>query len=85
MVYGAGAILTIRNEITITLMYLNIKTPKNIYFPFGIYGKLMVLGVPIHEHFRVTIILGYSNLANSEITFPPWNLNKSTCIACAAN
>ena len=29
----------------------------------------MVLGVPIHEHFRVTIVLGYSNLANSEIYF----------------
>ena len=27
---------------------------KMIYFPFEIKGKLMILGVPILKHFRVT-------------------------------
>ena len=31
----------------------NIETPKNINFPFGTNGKLMALGVPILQHFRV--------------------------------
>ena len=35
------------------LMYLNTGTHKNINFPFGTNGKLMVLGVPILSHFRV--------------------------------
>ena len=29
------------------LTCLNIGTPKNINFPFGTNGKLMILGVPI--------------------------------------
>ena len=35
-----------------TLKCLSIGTPKAINFPFGINGKLMVLGVPILEHIR---------------------------------
>ena len=34
-------------------MWSYIGTPKNINFPFGTNGKLMVLGVPILQHFRV--------------------------------
>ena len=33
---------------------LNIGTPKHINFLFGTNGKLMVLGVPILKHFRVS-------------------------------
>ena len=36
-------------------MCSNIGTPKTINFPFGTNGKLMVLGVPIHKHFRVCL------------------------------
>ena len=35
-------------------MCLNIGTPKKINFQFETNGKLMVLGVPILKHFRVT-------------------------------
>ena len=35
-------------------MCLNIRTPKNINFPFETNGKLMILGVPILKHFRVS-------------------------------
>ena len=38
-------------------MCSNIGTPKTINFPFGTNGKLMVLGVPIHKHFRVYEIM----------------------------
>ena len=34
-------------------MCLNIGTPYNHHFPFGTYGKVVVLGVPILKHFRV--------------------------------
>ena len=34
-------------------MCLNIGTPNNHYFPFGINEKVVVLGVPILKHFRV--------------------------------
>ena len=34
-------------------MCLNIGTPKNMNFPFGTNGKLMVSGVPLHQHVRV--------------------------------
>ena len=37
-------------------MCLNTGTPKIINFPFGTNGKLMVLGVPIFKHFRVSIL-----------------------------
>ena len=37
-------------------MCLNTGTPKIINFPFGTNGKLMVLGVPIFKHFRVTSV-----------------------------
>ena len=30
-------------------------TLKNIHYPFGTNGKLMVLGVPILKHFRVLL------------------------------
>ena len=36
-----------------TLMHIYIGTPKNIYFPFGTNGKLMILGVPIIKHIMV--------------------------------
>ena len=39
---------------SLTVMCSNIGTPKTINFPFGTNGKLMVLGVPILKHFRVT-------------------------------
>ena len=35
------------------IMYLNIGTPNNHHFPFGIYGKVVVLCVPVHKYFRV--------------------------------
>ena len=34
-------------------MCLNIGTTNNHHFPFGINGKVVVLGVPILKHFRV--------------------------------
>ena len=34
-------------------MCSNIGTPNNHHFPFGISGKVVVLGVPILKHFRV--------------------------------
>ena len=37
----------------LTLLCLDIGTPKIVNFPFGTNGKLMVLGVPILKHFRV--------------------------------
>ena len=36
------------------LMGLNTGTPKNINFPFGTYGRLMVLGVPILKNIGIT-------------------------------
>ena len=42
-------------------MCLNIGTPKNHHFSFGTNGKVVVLGVPILKHFRVSIFfLQYS-------------------------
>ena len=38
-----------------TLMCLSIGTPKTINFPSVPNGKLILLGVPIFKHFRVTI------------------------------
>ena len=40
-----------------TLICLNIGTSKNVNFPFGTNGKLMVLGVPILKRFRVYFVL----------------------------
>ena len=37
-------------------MCSNIGTPNNRYFPFGIDGKVVVLGVPILKHFRVLFV-----------------------------
>ena len=34
-------------------MCLNIGTPDNHHFPFGINGRVVMLGVPILKHFRV--------------------------------
>ena len=34
-------------------MCLNTGTPNNHHFPFVINGKVVMLGVPILEHFRV--------------------------------
>ena len=38
-------------------MCSNIGTSKNINFPFGTNGKLIVLDVPILKHFRVLLFL----------------------------
>ena len=35
-------------------MCSNIGTPNNHHFPFGTNGKIVVLGVPILKHFRVS-------------------------------
>ena len=50
-------------------MYSNIGTPNNHHFPFGTNGKIVVLGVPILKHFRVSqrfyrLIQNYSNLVS---------------------
>ena len=37
-------------------MCLNTGTPKNINFSFETNGKLIILGVPILKHFRVTLL-----------------------------
>ena len=42
-----------------TLLCLNIGTPKTINFPFWTNGKLIVVGVPIFEHFRVLYLFCY--------------------------
>ena len=39
-----------------TLKCLNIGTPKTINFPFGTNGKLILLGVPILQHFSIQIL-----------------------------
>ena len=39
---------------SLIIICTNIGTPKTINFPFGTNGKLMVLGVPLLMHFRVT-------------------------------
>ena len=52
---------------------LNIGTPKNINFPFETNGKLMILGVPILKHFRVSSsssrceIFGFSNASHQKL------------------
>ena len=38
---------------SLTIMCLNIGTPKNHHFSSGTNGKVVVLGVPILKHFRV--------------------------------
>ena len=38
---------------SLIIMWLNIGTPKNLCFPFGANGKVVVLGVPILKHVRV--------------------------------
>ena len=42
-----------RANYSLNIMCLNIETSNNHYFPFGINGKVVVLGVPIFKHFRV--------------------------------
>ena len=37
-------------------MCLNIGTPNNHHFPLGTNGKVVVLDVPIHKHFRLNLI-----------------------------
>ena len=41
---------------SLIIMYLNIGTPNKHHFPFGTNGKVVVLGVPILKHFRVTYL-----------------------------
>ena len=36
-------------------MCSNIRRPNNHHFPLGTNGKVVVLGVPILKHFRVSI------------------------------
>ena len=40
---------------SLILMCLNIGTPKNHHCPFVTNEKVVVLGVPIFKHFRVTL------------------------------
>ena len=40
-------------------MCLIIGTPKNINFPFETNGKLMILGVPVLKHFKVTLYVAF--------------------------
>ena len=41
---------------SLILMCLNIGTPNNHHFPIGTNGKVVVLGVPILKHFRVSLL-----------------------------
>ena len=53
LAYLVPVVKTIDKEVReYTLMCCNIGTHKTINFPFGTNGKLMVLGVSIHKHFR---------------------------------
>ena len=38
------------------IMYFKIVTPINHHFQFGTNGKVVVLGVPILMHFRVSLV-----------------------------
>ena len=40
---------------SLIIMHLNIGTPKNHHFPFGLNENVVVLAVPILKHFRVVI------------------------------
>ena len=44
---------------SLIIMCLNIGTPNNHHFPFGINGKVVVIGVPILKHFRVYKSIGF--------------------------
>ena len=39
---------------SLIIMCSKIGTPNNHHFPFRTYGKVVVLGVPILKHFRVS-------------------------------
>ena len=41
---------------------------KTMNFPFETNGKLMILGVPILKHFRVSVLLKFFNLPNKSLT-----------------
>ena len=41
---------------SLIVVCLNIGTPNNRHTPFGTNGKVVVLGVPILQHFRVYIV-----------------------------
>ena len=43
----------IRAHYNLIIIGLNIKAPKTINYSFGTNGKLMMLSVPVHKHFRV--------------------------------
>ena len=74
-----------------TLKRLIIGTPvlKQLNFPFGTNGKLMVLGVPILKHSRV-IHLSYCPLLSEKPVYQPVNVieatnfssHKQTCTIC---
>ena len=60
-------------------MCLNTGSPKSINYPFGTNGKLMGLGVPILEHFRVTN--RKKNIGSTKtINFPFGTNGKLMCL-----
>ena len=63
----------IRANYSLIIMCSNIGTPNNHHFPFGTNGKVVVLGVPILKHFRVSgnrdmDHLRYSNRQTDKVT-----------------
>ena len=59
-------------------MCQNTGAPKNINFPFGTNGKLMVLGVPILMHFRIHIL-------NKTLVFKRCPFQSSTSLMSILN
>ena len=56
------------------IMSVDIKTPKNHHFPFGTNEKVVVLGVPILKHFRVSHMTKENNLGSGEKIRYIWHL-----------
>ena len=58
----------VTQNLLITVKCLNIGTPKITNFPFVPNGKLLILGVPIFEHFIIRLlcaqILGHLKIIN---------------------
>ena len=51
---------------SLIIMCSNIGTPNNHHFPSGTNGKVMLLGVPILKHFRVSAQLATALLKSAE-------------------
>ena len=54
-------------RLQLIIMFFNTGAPKTINGPFGTNGKLMILGVPKLEHFRVNPLYCFS--CHTETTF----------------